>query len=105
MYLTAGIIMSAAGEDRTLEMGYAISAFDLKRTLAPVGKTMKLDALAVHKMTSGDLCLHLSEQVSWEGFPKFAKDFLPKINGVIIEKIDFPDARLWKVKIGKSILS
>lgn len=57
------------------------------------------DALALTTMMSGHLCLNLSEQVSWEGFPAFADELLKRIGGVRCDTTEAVDIRLWDVLV------
>lgn len=66
---------------------------------------VRRDALSVAKMASGHLCLNLTEQVSWEGFPAFADVLLSAINGSVVERSDAPDMRLWKIRVGEATAS
>lgn len=62
-------------------------------------KPIKLDVLAVQKMASGHLCLNLSTHVRWEEFPDFAKTFLERCEGIVLDKAEAADIRMWKVRI------
>lgn len=55
-------------------------------------------------MHSGDQCIELTEEGSWESFAPFAERFVAELGGTIIDRLDSPDVRLWKVRIGEHIL-
>lgn len=57
------------------------------------------DALALTTMSSGHLCVNLSENVSWEGFPAFADALLKRIRGTRTRTTEGVDVRLWDVVI------
>jgi hypothetical protein len=61
--------------------------------------TVQLDKLALGQMASGHLNLDLSEKVSWDEFPAYVEGFRQICGGVITEKADAPDARLWGITI------
>lgn len=65
---------------------------------------MDFDMLAIEKMASGHECLNLSERISWENFPCFAEDFVALLGAEIVEKINGPDMRLWKIRYKTSTL-
>lgn len=65
---------------------------------------LQVDALSIHKMASGNLCLQLTERVEWEDFPNYVHEFLRVIGGEILEKNDAVDIRLWVVRIGDTKL-
>lgn len=67
-------------------------------------KTIPLDALGIQQMASGHVCLNLSEKVGWDAFPVFAEQILSQCNGVVLEKTDSVDVRIWRVRIGDSEL-
>ena len=50
-------------------------------------------------MTSGHLCLKLTEQVSWEDFPDLAQTVASLVGGEIIQKSDCPDIRVWEINV------
>lgn len=50
-------------------------------------------------MASGNLFLVLSENIGWEEFPDYAEDFIGKVGGKIIEKLDAVDVRIYKIKL------
>lgn len=52
-------------------------------------------------MTSGHLCLDITENMTWEDFPIYAKNLLKFLGGKIISKFDGPDIRIWDVRINK----
>ena len=62
------------------------------------------DALGIKQMASGHLCLNLSTKVGWDDFSEFANSVLFQCNGVVLDKTESVDMRMWKVKIsGASI--
>lgn len=60
---------------------------------------MRLEALKITEMASGNLSLELTEDVTWENFPDKAKKFLKIVRGRIIFKVTAPDTRVWLVLI------
>lgn len=58
------------------------------------------DALALTTMASGNLCLNLSENVSWESFPAYADALLERVGGTTVARMDAVDIRIWDVVIG-----
>lgn len=62
------------------------------------------DALAIEKMASGHSCVNLSERVSWELFPTYAKQVLKMIDGQITHKFDSFDVRIWEINICGCVL-
>lgn len=60
---------------------------------------MELEALKIEKTASGKLSLFLTEDVSWETFPKQAKEFLKLVGGIKLKSITGPDVRMWIVLI------
>jgi hypothetical protein len=59
--------------------------------------TFQLDALSIHAMASGHLCLDLSEQVSWEAFSSYADDLLEFAGGKKIGAAESAEMKIWKV--------
>ncbi len=49
-------------------------------------------------MYSGNLCLHLTENISWELFEEYANTFIKLVNGKLLEKNDSIATRVWVVK-------
>ena len=62
--------------------------------------TFQLDALDIQAMASGHLCLNLSEQVSWESFPRYANDLLQFVSGKKVDVSESVEMRIWKVLVG-----
>ena len=56
------------------------------------------------KQATGDLYIELTEQGTWESFPKFAEALVQQIGATITERIDGPDARLWKITYASNAL-
>jgi len=50
-------------------------------------------------MASGNLCLELTDKISWESFPKEAERLLKLFNGKVTSKADAVDIRVWKIII------
>jgi hypothetical protein len=50
-------------------------------------------------MASGNFSLLLTEDVSWSSFPNQAQRFIDLFGGEVIERIDTPVERVWKVTI------
>jgi hypothetical protein len=59
---------------------------------------MNLDPEII-EMASGNLSLLITEEVSWESFPGQAREFLDRVGGYVLKKIDTPVERLWIVLI------
>ena len=49
-------------------------------------------------MASGHLCLVITEDVTWEGFPEWANRVLFQIEGVLKGKADGVDTRVWEIE-------
>jgi hypothetical protein len=64
-------------------------------TMAP----LRIEKLGISKMASGHLCLSLSEEVSWEAYPDYAQVTVKACGGVIKDKIESPEIRIWGVAI------
>jgi len=62
-------------------------------------KTIQLDKLGLGQMASGHVSLDLSEKVSWEEFPAYAERFRHFCSGVITDRTDAPDARIWGITL------
>lgn len=62
------------------------------------------ELLKITNMHSGHLCLELTERISWDSFPGVAEATIQAIGAKILEKIDGPDARIWKVEAGGAML-
>lgn len=62
---------------------------------------LPLEGLGVFKMASGRLYLNLSEQISWESYPHYAEYIVHLCDGVIKDKIESPDVRIWIVAIAQ----
>lgn len=67
---------------------------------------LPLDALRLERMTSGHLCLNLSERISWEGFDKYAEALLREVGGVKLRIVaESVEMRIWGVTIRGQPLS
>lgn len=60
---------------------------------------MRLEALKISQMASGNLSLEITEDVTWEDFPSKAAEFLKMVVGRALLKITAPDTRIWLVWI------
>lgn len=49
-------------------------------------------------MHSGNLCIELTEEGSWESFPGFAEEFSKQIGFEIIKRTDTVDIQIWKIE-------
>lgn len=49
-------------------------------------------------MHSGNWCIELTEEGSWESFPKFAEKFAEQVGFAIINRADSIDIRIWEVE-------
>jgi hypothetical protein len=58
-----------------------------------------LELLTVESMASGHRSLRLTDQVSWEDFPRYAKALLGVLDGSIDGEADSPVERVWTVTI------
>jgi hypothetical protein len=58
-----------------------------------------MDAPSITTMTSGNLSLLITEDVSWESFPDQAGQFVDRFNGRVLKRIDTPVERMWVVLI------
>ncbi|HFD11995.1 MAG TPA: DUF3630 family protein [Crenotrichaceae bacterium] len=61
---------------------------------------MQTDVLNLTTMHSGNLCLELTECVSWEEYPEYVDEFMGLIGGRIVNKNDAPDMGIWIIEIG-----
>ncbi|MCV4344081.1 DUF3630 family protein [Pseudomonas capsici] len=57
------------------------------------------------RMSSGRLYVELTSDVSWEGFPNYAEEFVKLFSGKIISRSDSVDTRVWGVIIKKTALA
>ena len=57
-------------------------------------------AVKLERMASGHLNLVLRERGDWAGFDAFANEFLSKVDGELICRVDSPVDRVWTVRIG-----
>jgi hypothetical protein len=55
------------------------------------------DALSVDRMSSGHLNLNLSKLIPWEDFPGYASKVAKCSGGIIKDKADAPDMRIWTI--------
>lgn len=62
------------------------------------------DALSLRTNTFGRLSLNLTEQLTWEGFPSFAENFIQSVNGQLRKVSDGVDLRMWDVEIDAEVL-
>lgn len=62
------------------------------------------ELLKITNMHSGHLCLELTECISWDLFPSVAEATTQVIGAKILEKIDGPDIRIWKIEFGGAML-
>ncbi len=60
---------------------------------------MKIDALNLSKMQSGNLSLELSEKIDWDIFPAYIYEILNYTSGKITNKNDLHDMRMWNIEI------
>ena len=49
------------------------------------------------KMASGQNCIELTEEGTWESFPAFAEQLVKQINAKTVNKIVAPDCILWEI--------
>jgi hypothetical protein len=57
------------------------------------------------KMASGDDCIELTEEGSWESFRSFAEKFVQQIGAEVIDKTETEGTHLWKIEYGGVILN
>ena len=57
------------------------------------------DKLEIQPMASGNLSLFITDQVSWESFPSAAREFVKRVGGRVMRRIDTPVERMWIVLI------
>jgi hypothetical protein len=60
---------------------------------------LPLERLAVECMASGNRSLRLTERVSWEDFPRYARALVSLLRGSIDVQADSPVERVWTVTI------
>jgi hypothetical protein len=58
-----------------------------------------LERLDIQPMASGDHSLLLTERVDWDAFPAYVEAILPLVGGVLVDRADGPDQRVWTVSI------
>lgn len=63
------------------------------------GISNAIEKLEVVKMASGRNALLLSERVTWEQFPEYAREFADALHATISEQADAPDCRVWQLTI------
>jgi hypothetical protein len=51
------------------------------------------------EMASGNLSLHITEDVSWEDYSEKARKFMNWSGGYVLKRIDTPVERMWIVLI------
>ena len=56
-------------------------------------------------MANGQYCIELTEEGNWESFENFANHFIPQIGALLIEKIDGPDIRIFKIQYKNTFLN
>ena len=62
---------------------------------------LRLEKLAIGQMASGHLNLDLSGKVSWNEFPKYASKLVKMCDGIVKNKSDAPDIRIWYIRINE----
>ena len=50
-------------------------------------------------MASGNLSLLITEDITWESFPRQAQEFVDRFKGKVLKRIDTPVERMWIVLI------
>ncbi len=60
---------------------------------------LPLERLTIQPMASGELSLLLSERVSWEDFPGYARTVVTVVGGSIEDEADSPVERVWAVTV------
>jgi hypothetical protein len=65
---------------------------------------LRIEKLGISQMTSGRLCLSLSEEISWEAYPRYAEKIIEVCGGVVRGKTESPDIRIWNVVISQQEL-
>jgi hypothetical protein len=58
-----------------------------------------LERLMIEPMASGERSLRLTEQVSWEDFPRYASTLVTLLGGSVNHQADSPAERVWTVVI------
>ena len=56
-----------------------------------------LDALGLERMSSGHVCLNLSERVTWQQFPAYAESVLRVTGGKRTRVAESVELRIWDV--------
>ena len=67
--------------------------------------TIPLDALNIQDTPCGRVCLSLSAEVGWQEFPGFARELVDLCEGIVTQKADAAEIRVWRVKIDDSDVS
>lgn len=57
------------------------------------------------RMANGEPFIELTEAGTWESFAPFAEALAEQIKATIVERLDFPDGRMWIIRIGEHELS
>jgi hypothetical protein len=58
--------------------------------------SVPLEHLSIHRMASGENCLLLTEQISWDEYPDYADAIVRLIGGSLGERIDSGGERVWR---------
>jgi hypothetical protein len=67
--------------------------------------SIRFRAPTLRKMANGQNCIELTEEGTWESFPRFAQALATQINAEIVERVDGPDVRLWIIRVADHDLS
>jgi hypothetical protein len=62
--------------------------------------TIRFREPRLERMRSGNLCLLLTEAGTWESFEAFAQQWAKQIGAQIVDRIDGPDVRVWRMSYG-----
>jgi len=64
---------------------------------------LALERLTTQPMASGNVSLLLTDCVDWDSFPGYADEVVRLVNGVVIDRVDGADQRLWTVRIDEQL--
>jgi len=61
--------------------------------------------LSLSPMASGHLCLNLTENISWDQFPKYAEELAANINACISNKSEGADMHIWTLQFHNCLIN
>lgn len=91
-------VLSSNDSCNTLPATIAAGSNRLSIMTAP-SLSLPLEKLEIIRMSSGHSALVLSEKVSWERFPEYARHLADALDATITDRADVPDGRVWQLTI------